>query len=229
MIPNTQKRSSSKEILDDPLVSCTEIRKSLNFIVNINRYLGGTRVILKYFQNHSTPESFTVLDLGAGAGDIDFAVAEWAKRNSKRAVITAIDVNDYCIQYAKEKFYHIDITYLKHSAFEFQTLGSFDYIMSSMFFHHLSDDEIIALLGFIKTHCRYGYCVNDLYRSKFAYLGAKILGLLSGDHIVVNDAPLSVLRGFKENDLERYTDRLGFGDVRIERLPFFRISMSSHA
>jgi hypothetical protein len=48
-----------------------------------------------------------------------------------------------------------------------------------------------------------GFFVNDLHRHPFAYYSIKWLTkFFSKSYLVKNDAPLSVLRGFKRKELE---------------------------
>src|SRR3989338_7773962 len=222
-------RSEELEMLDDLETSPGDLRALLDFMTRVNRYLGGTRVILDHLEACRMPDEFSVLDIGFGAGDIPHAIVEWAKRNGKKVSVTAIDLNPLCVAHARASFSDPEISFLRHSAFEIESLGVFDLITSSMFFHHLTDGEIVRLLGLMKRQSRRGFIVNDLYRSGWNYLGAFALGALSLHRIVFNDAKLSVKRAFREPDLARYREASGLSDLRIARRPVFRIALFSHA
>ncbi len=222
-------RSLSPEILDQDHVSEQKLRSSLSFIRFVNRFFGGTRVILDYFEAHPVPERFRVLDLGCGAGDIAYAVSGWAQACGKQAEITGLDLNPFCVQYASEHFKASAVRYVQASAFDLDSLGEFDYILASMFFHHLDDEDIVRLLTLMGRHARRGFIVNDLYRSWPAYCGAVALAAPTFCHIILNDAPLSVKRGFQEKDFERYRRLANISRSKIDRKPVFRISLSHHA
>ena len=215
-------------MLDNPGVPPEELLASLNFMTQVNEALGGTRVILDFFEKNGTPQEFSVLDVGCGAGDIPHALAEWAKARGKKATLTAIDLNPLCVAYASNHYASPELRFLEHSAFDLEKLGHFDYITSSMFFHHLSDEEIVDLLRLMRENSRRGFVVNDLYRGALNYWGAFLLGVFSFRPIIFNDAKLSVKRAFKENDLARYREQSGIHDLKIERKPVFRVSMSWH-
>ena len=219
-------RSSETELLDEADLGQAEINASLDFMVGVNRRFGGTRAILDYFRRHAAERSLTVLDLGTGAGDIPRALVEWAESESKEIEVTALDVNPRCLAYARARHPSDRIRYLEHSAFRCEELGSFDYVVSSMFFHHLSDDEIVALLKTINRCARRGFVVNDLYRSRLHCTAAYLAALSTFKPVVVSDAPLSVRRGFREKDFERYRDASGISDLRIQRKPLWRLTMS---
>ncbi len=221
-------RSQEYEILDDPNVRPDELLESLNFMRQVNELFGGHRAILEYFEQQTLPASFTVLDIGCGGGDIPFALVKWARSRGKEAHITAIDVQPLCLSYAAQNFSSPDIRYLQYSAFDIEKLGRFDFVMSSMFFHHLSDDEIVHLLGLLQKVAQRGWILNDLYRGAMNYAGAWFLGMLSGKPILFNDAKLSVARAFRPKDLEQYRVAAGVHDARIRRRPLFRITMSGY-
>lgn len=185
-------------------------------------------MILDYFESHPVPDHFRVLDLGFGAGDIAYEVSKWAQARGKHAEITALDLNPFCVQYAREHFKSPAVQYVQASAFDFESLGEFDYILASMFFHHLTDEDIAKLLMLMDKRARFGFIVNDLYRSWPAYCAAVALAIPTLCPIILNDAPLSVARGFREEDLERYRQRTGLSKMKIERKSIFRISLSCH-
>jgi hypothetical protein len=66
----------------------------------------------------------------------------------------------------------------------------------------LNDNELRKLFSWIKHHEKTGLIVNDLQRNRLAYYSAKyITRLLNGSLMAQNDGPISVLRGFKKEEL----------------------------
>ena len=60
------------------------------------------------------------------------------------------------------------------------------------------------MLGWMQEHARVGWFINDLQRHPLAWWSIRLLtGWLSRSYLVRNDAPLSVLRGFKRGEWER--------------------------
>lgn len=216
------------EILDQDNIPESELRASFGFMGFVNHFLGGTRVILDYFASHPVPPNFSVLDLGFGGGDIAYALSRWAQARGKKADITGIDLNPFCVAFANEHFKAPSVRYVQASALDLDSLGEFDYIISSMFFHHLGDEEIVRLLRLVARHARRGFIVNDLYRSWPAYYGAFALALPTFSRIILNDAPVSVKRAFKEEDFKRYRDLADIPNAKILKKPVFRIALSYH-
>ena len=62
-----------------------------------------------------------------------------------------------------------------------------------------------------------GFFINDLHRHPFAYYSIRILtSLFSKSYLVKNDAPLSVLRGFKKKELSALLDKAGISNYTIQ-------------
>jgi len=221
------QRSLQLEVLDDPKAGAGRLRSSFRFMRWVNRWLAGTQPIVDFLAR--TPhlgEEFTVLDLGTGSGDIPIAIQKWAKQNRRKVHITAIDTNPHALELARKWSRHPRIRYLRHSAFEIEKLGTFDFMTASMFFHHLPDEAIVQLLPKMFQYSRRGFLVNDLYRHPLAYAGVAVLSALTLDPVVFHDAKLSVKRGFRESDAFNYRDWSGIDGLRVEQKPGFRLTMS---
>jgi hypothetical protein len=57
------------------------------------------------------------------------------------------------------------------------------------------------MLRWLETNAAVGFFINDLHRNPFAYYSISWLTkIFSKSYLVKNDAPLSVLRGFKRKE-----------------------------
>ena len=221
------QRSSQSEVLDDAGIGVEKLSASFRFMRWVNCRLGGTHAVLDFLaRTPGLEEEFTVLDLGTGTGDIPIAIQRWAKESKKKVHITAIDTNPCFVDYASKRSAHPHIRYLCHSAFELESLGRFDYMIASMFFHHLPDEKIVELLQKMFQNCRRGFFINDLYRHPAAYAGAALLTAFLFDRVLFHDAKLSVKRGFREADALNYREWSGIDQLKIKQRPCFRLTMS---
>ncbi|MFT5207321.1 MAG: 2-polyprenyl-3-methyl-5-hydroxy-6-metoxy-1,4-benzoquinol methylase [Candidatus Omnitrophota bacterium] len=221
-------RSKKLEILDQDCITPSEINTSLDFMVKVNKYLGGSKAIINYFETYAKEDALRIVDLGCGSGDIPFALVQWAKKRNKKISIIALDINPHCLQYAQSHYATPEIEYKNHSAFEFNTLGQFDYAISSMFFHHLTDEKIIQLLQLMQEHCKQGFIINDLERHALAYMGVGLLATTTLNKIVLHDSTLSVARAFRENNWSDYAHKAGIKNALIYKAPMYRIMMGAH-
>ena len=73
------------------------------------------------------------------------------------------------------------------------------------------------MLQWSKQNSRSGFFINDLHRHPVAYYSIKLLSLLfSKSYLVKNDAPLSVKRGFKRNEIIACLANAGISDFSIK-------------
>ncbi len=223
-----RSRSQKLEILDQECITPSEINSSLDFMVKVNKYLGGTKAIINYFETYAKADSLCIVDLGCGSGDIPFALVQWAKKRNKQIKITALDINPHCLEYAKSHHSTPEIEYKNHSAFEFNTLGHFDYAISSMFFHHLKDEKIVQLLQLMQKNCKSGFIINDLERHELAYMGVGLLASMTLNKVIIHDACLSVARAFKKDNWVEYAHKAGIKNALIYKAPMYRVMMGAH-
>jgi hypothetical protein len=94
-----------------------------------------------------------------------------------------------------------------------------DVIVSSLFAHHLPDEDLVRFFRWMEARARLGWIVNDLHRHPVSYWGLRaILAVAPVHRFVRHDGPVSVRRGFSRADLEAVGRAAGFapGDLSIE-------------
>ncbi len=142
-----------------------------------------------------------VLDVGCGEGDMLRRLHRWAIRGGHRLELVGLDLNPLGIQAAQAATPPcIPIEYRSADAFD-PALEDFDVILSALFTHHLSDDQLPAFLQLMEAKATLGWFVNDLHRHPVAYHGFRALSALAGWHrFVRHDGPISVARAFTRAD-----------------------------
>jgi 2-polyprenyl-3-methyl-5-hydroxy-6-metoxy-1,4-benzoquinol methylase len=220
-------RSTREEILDQPGISQTLLKKNFAEMDFINRWLGGTALTLKGLNSllKDKEKHYSILDIGCGSGKMLVELSKWLKRKGIKASLTGIDINSEAIKIAQKK---------KHSEINFQygsytnVNDSFDVIISSLFCHHLSDKEFTNFLQFSKEKSKLGFIINDLNRHPIPYYIIWFLSrAFNGTKLLRNDAPLSVLRGFKRVELLKNLQQAGIKNVSIQRNWAFRYLITS--
>ncbi|RYZ52364.1 MAG: methyltransferase domain-containing protein, partial [Chitinophagaceae bacterium] len=195
-----------KELLDGDGIPFPDIRRNMEELDFINRYLGGhaitvagVKALFKY--KTSPPKEWSIAEIGCGGGDNLRAIKDWARLHKIPVQLTGIDLNEECITYAAKHsenkgihFIHADY---RQAGFDTKP----DVIFSSLFCHHFTDEELVAQLQWMKQHSAVGFFINDLHRHPLAYYSIKgLTAVFSKSYLVKNDAPLSVRRGFKKED-----------------------------
>ena len=217
--------------MDNPDISGAELCRALAEIRWVNRRLGGTSAILKEIKKLK-PENRTlsILDLGAGSADIPRAIVDWGRTHHINVQATALDLSPIVLEEAKKLYANYpEIRCIQGDALNLPYEDeSFDLAISSMFMHHLGEDEAPVLLRNMARVSKIGLVVNDLERHPFAWLGIRLLGQLTGKSAMfMNDAPLSVLKGFSYQDMKRLCEKAPLSSYAIQRRAPFRWLLTS--
>ena len=85
---------------------------------------------------------------------------------------------------------------------------SYDIALSTLFLHHLTNEEILDKLSLLSYQARVGIVVNDLHRNKLAYFLFNIISFFINNKIIRNDGLVSIRRGFKKNELVNFANKL---------------------
>ncbi|OYU84750.1 MAG: SAM-dependent methyltransferase [Flavobacterium sp. BFFFF2] len=213
-------RSTEKEYLDGNQIETKDLYQNLIELDVINSRLGGyhaTRKGLAAILKTETPVR-TVLDIGFGGGDAIKQMQKYAEQHGLNLFFYGVDLKDDCVQYAKKNLAAYNNTQLicdDYRNISAELLQQIDVIHCSLFLHHLTDEEIVDLLKFGKSnHCI--ILANDLQRHWFAYYSIRWLTtLFSKSYLVRNDAPISVKRGFKRNELISLLEKAGYTNYSV--------------
>jgi 2-polyprenyl-3-methyl-5-hydroxy-6-metoxy-1,4-benzoquinol methylase len=205
-MPDLSQRSEAIEIMDDLACSGPVVDQALIELEFINKWLGGNAVTLNGLNNllPSCSSPIKVADLGCGGGDMLMLIADRLRKKKYDAQLTGIDANPNIVSYAQKNA-------TNYPEISFKTLDvfsdafrqkKFDLVFATLFFHHFTRGQLIDLFAHLTKSTRCGIVVNDLHRHGLAYYSIMLLTkIFSKSSMVVNDAPLSVHRGFKRAEL----------------------------
>jgi len=212
-----KKRSIQKEILDHENISFADIALNLKELNWINSHLGGHSISIHGFKELlKHRKSISVCEIGCGGGDNLNVLYNYCNKNNIDATFTGIDINKECIAFANEKSLirnpEFIISDYKKVIFKIKP----DIIFSSLFCHHFTEKELVEMMSWMKENSKTGFFINDLHRHPIPYHFIKTASaLFSKSYLVKNDAPLSVLRGFKKKEWERIFNQVGIENFSI--------------
>ncbi len=175
----------------------------------INTLLGGHAITEKGFRKVlGTRREISICEIGCGGGDNLFVIYQWCLKAGVKAKLTGIDINAHCVEFATEQYGHLGIEFVCN---DYKTSDvSPDIIFSSLFCHHFANDELVLMLRWMQQHSKAGFFINDLHRHPLAWWSIKVLTkAFSRSYLVKNDAPLSVLRGFKKKEWQWLLKKAG--------------------
>ncbi|SFH86181.1 methyltransferase domain-containing protein [Halpernia frigidisoli] len=222
MALDTTYRTDLEESMDDFSMDNDGLITALDDLARINKFLGGNSVTIegieKLLKNYQKSETITILDFGCGDGEMLRQVADYGKRQNINFNLIGIDANAATIRYAENNSKNYsNISYLAEDIFlyDFSKIN-IDIALITLTLHHFKDPEILNLMKVIFNLVRKGIVVNDLQRSKIAYrLFQAIIFVFRLEKMTANDGLISILRGFKKPDLEKFSHQLDFKKYSI--------------
>ncbi len=215
-MPFAEQRVIAPELLDH--ASAEEAHDNLKDLVKINRYFGGYAILRRMIAEFVKPDdSFSMLDVGAASGDMGAALL----RSYPRAMVTSLDHRSVHLEKAA-------CPKLAGDAFRLPFApGSFDFVFSSLFLHHFTDDQVVELFRNFKSVARRAVLAIDLERGPLAYYFIPATRWLFGWHdISMHDGPVSVRAAFKKDELLALAIRAGLTNSRAKiHRPWARVSL----
>jgi 2-polyprenyl-3-methyl-5-hydroxy-6-metoxy-1,4-benzoquinol methylase len=223
---DTTYRSKETEIMDDLDMSGDLLIKTLDQIAKINKWLGGNRVtvngVRELLKDSDTNKAITIIDLGCGNGDMLRELANFGRQQGYSFKLIGLDANQTTIEYAKKLSVEFsEISYEKQDVLssDFQT-RRFDIALCTLFLHHFEDKVALYFLKKTRNQSSIGLVINDLHRHTIAYFLFWIVATIIGNPMVKTDGLISILRGFKRNEIEAYAKQLNLKSSLIWRWAF---------
>ncbi|HET6574308.1 MAG TPA: methyltransferase domain-containing protein [Fimbriiglobus sp.] len=223
LLPPLQDRDRQPEIMDRPDLDPAAHHRALRGLARINRWSRSVVAIWPVVedaarQTHGRP--VRVFDLACGAGDV--LVGLW-RRAAKAGVPVALDGSDIssvALEHAARRAAEAGavVRLFQADALRDTLPDGYDVVCTSLFLHHLADDEAVAVLTRMKQCTERVVAVDDLLRSPAGYaLAWAGTRLLTRSRVVHADGPLSVRAAFTVPEVRQLADRAGLTGATVRR------------
>lgn len=222
-------RSLKLERLDTGDYTAAEYERFLREIAFINRKIGDERAVRETLLREIKREDlsdFSVLDVGAGSGELLRVIAEFARKGNRKTHLFGLELNARSSQAIRENSHDFaEIEAVRADAFALPFADdAFDYAMCSLFTHHFTNENIVKVLSEMSRVARRKIYVIDLERHAAAYVLYKIFCRVNRlSRLVREDGSLSVLRGFKFNELETLGRAANLKNVSVKKIAPYRL------
>ena len=228
-----KKRSLKLERIDSGDYTSEEYELFLREISFINRHLGDNRTLknsLLREVKHRNLSEFSVLDVGAGSGEILRSIARFARKTKRKTKLFGLELNERSAAAILEE--SVDFTEIKSIRGNVLSLPfadkSFDYVICSLFTHHFSDEDVLIILSEMKRVSRCGIFAIDLHRHRIAYVFYKIFcAAFRISPLVRDDGSLSILKSFTPAELKVLAERANMENFSVKRYFPFRIVLNN--
>jgi len=212
-------RSRAPEIMDDEAGGFEAFSAALRDLERINRMSLAYRPTIRWLDalaRRTGARRLSLLDVGAGGGDMLARVAAWGARRGVALDLVALDRSPHAEAHARARHPELRARWITADLFALGAQERFDAAICALFAHHLEDEAIARFLRLLDERARLGWLVSDLHRHPLpwavVWAGVRLLRM---DPMVVHDSTVSIARGFTRADWERLVERAGVrADIR---------------
>lgn len=235
MLSKFRQRSYELEHIDRGDYTPEEYEGCIAELQLVNEWMGDAwtlrRTLLRDVERQNL-NSFSVLDVGAGSGELLRVTAKWANETRRQFRGVGLELNERMAQAIKEdspRFPEIrsvrgDALFLPFAN------GEFDYVICSLFTHHFIERQVIDILREMSRVAQRRIFVIDLHRHPIAYYFYTTIGkLILHNRLLRTDGALSILRSFKVGELYELGQRAGLEDLHVTRHFPYRLVLSARA
>ena len=228
-----RRRSEELEHLDKGDYTPEEYEGCMVELRRVNRFLGDAAIWRRELREEAKRfplKDFSVLDVGAGTGELLRVAARWARKSGRRAHLVGLELNARSARgIIEESKSFSEVCSVRGDALRlpFED-GCFDFAICSLFTHHFKDEQAITILRELSRIARRRVFVIDLYRHPLAYFLYTTVGhLVLYNRLLREDGALSILRSFRPDELQQLAIRAQLKNVRVERRFPFRLLLSA--
>jgi len=189
-----------------------------------NRLFGGAAAVAAELRAlaPSLPRPATLLDVGAGMGDIAALAQRIAAENGVTLRTIGLDIDDTLVHAAARRASHV----VRANAIQLPFADkSIDVVICSQVLHHFFDEDMMRLLRELDRVARVRVIIADLRRSRVAVPLFWAAAIALGFHQVSrHDGLVSIGRGFTTGGLQAsIVGALGHG-AYVRRRPGWRVT-----
>ena len=223
MFERFRQRSYELENIDKGTYTPAEYEGCIVELQRVNEWLGDAKALrgslLKEIERQGL-RSFSILDVGAGSGELLRVVAKWARETDRRASLIGLELNQRSAQAILEQSAEFsEITSVQGSGLVLPFPdAAIDYVMSSLTLHHFDDEGAVNLLREMARVARRRIFVIDLHRNPMAYFFyTTVAHLFLHNRLIREDGALSILKSFTPEELEQLGQQAGLNNVSVAK------------
>ncbi len=221
-LANLERRHRQPEIMDLPDLEPHRHTAALRGLARINWWSGSARILWPsiLILARRIPGTLRMLDVATGGGDVPIRLWQKARRAGLSLEVVGCDRSSFAVEYAKEQAQqaHAEVQFLELDALKDSLPGNYDIVTSSLFLHHLGEEQATSFLERLSTAAQKMVLINDLLRSRLgfalAYAGTRVLTRCEVVHV---DGPRSVEGAFTVEEVSQLARRAGLAGATVSK------------
>lgn len=223
-------RAKEDELMDDFSMGGAELSEALKHLRRLNKIFaapGPTRYgVEKLWNEMGRPKALSILDVGAGSGDVNRKLLNWAENNGVELTITLVDMTKEACEEARDLFKGEKRVRVQQADVCELPDASADIVTGSQFIHHFDGDRLVEIVSHMLRASRHGVVINDIHRHSVPYTAVWLTTrLISRNRYIRHDGPLSVAKGFKGSDWKELKEQLNHQSMTYSWKPLFRYAV----
>ena len=233
MFDRFKRRSYELEHIDTGNYTEAEYEGCIGELQIVNRWMGDAHTLKATLLTEVAAErlkEFSVLDVGAGSGELLRVTAAWARETGRTLHAVGLELNERSASAILEESREFpEITSVRGDALRLPFADAeFDYVICSLFTHHFVEEQVVQILREMSRVARRRIIVIDLHRHPMAYLLYTTLGkLILKNRLLRHDGALSILRSFKKDELFELAKPAGLRHVWVSRHFPYRLVLNA--
>jgi len=222
MFERFRQRSLEPENLDKGTYTPEEYEGCLVELRRVNRWLGDTQTLQDLFFadiERVGLQSFSVLDVGAGSGELLRVTANWARETNRRSFLVGLELNERSAKSILEESREFpEIHSIRGDGLRLPFRDrAFDFAIQSLTLHHFDDQGAADILREMARVAARGVFVIDLHRTPMAYFFYTTVGkLFLHNRLIREDGALSILKGWIPDELQTLGRKAGLQNVKVQ-------------
>jgi 2-polyprenyl-3-methyl-5-hydroxy-6-metoxy-1,4-benzoquinol methylase len=220
------------EIMDQPGLDPARHWHALRGLARLNWLSGSAGILwppIRELAREIKSGPLRILDVACGGGDVSIGLYRRAAQAALAIQIEAADISQNALTYARRQAEtaHAPIHFFQVDALAEDFPKTYDVVFSSLFLHHLTDEQAVNLLRHIDSAARHMVLINDLARSRLGWTAAYVVTrMLTTSDVVHTDGPLSVEGAFTPEEALALAHQAGIHGATVARRWPFRFMLS---
>ena len=217
------QRILEPEDIDDPALEKEKLFGALRGLTRINflsASAGHVWASMLRLARELKLDRLRILDVATGGGDIPLALWRKGNRAGLRLEIVGLDISQRALEFATRQCGDCggDVRFEERDILRDGLPSGFDVIVSSLFLHHLTNDQAGKMLAEAATATGHLVLINDLRRGRYGLTLAYFAGhVLSSSPVVRVDAVRSVRAAFTMQEALVLAEAAGMKGATVHR------------